>query len=67
MKNYYTITWTEQKKFEAIKLLTEYFELFGTAETQAQCDDAQEEALDVLMVIADQVLIENEGIKFIEN
>lgn len=61
-----TIQWTEEKKEQAIQRLTKYFELYGSGEMIAQDDEANIEAMDVLIEIADDILIENEGIIFDE-
>ena len=59
-----TIVWTPEKKEAAIKKLTEYFEKHGVGEMIMQNDDALIEAPDLLADIADDVLIEGEGIIF---
>jgi len=62
----YTIKWTEEKKQKAIDMLTKYFEEHGVGECIMQSDDAIISAPDFLSDIADEVLIEGEGIIFNE-
>lgn len=57
-----TITWTPEKKEKAIEMLTEYFEKYGCGEVIMQSDDAIINAPELLADIADDVLIEGEGI-----
>lgn len=61
------IIWTEQKKELAIQKLTKYFEKYGVGEMIMQDDDATIFAPQVLSDIADDILIESEGIVFNEN
>lgn len=56
------INWTEEKKEQAIKVLTEYYQKYGVGECIMQNDDALIEAPELLADIADEVLIEKEGI-----
>jgi hypothetical protein len=63
----YIINWTEEKKNKAIDILTKYFEKHGVGECIMQSDDAIIYAPDLLAEIADDVLIEHEGIKWSEN
>lgn len=58
------ISWTEQKKEQAIALLTSYFENYGVGEMIVQSDDALIVAPNLLADIADEILIEGEGIIF---
>lgn len=60
------IIWTPEKKEAAIKLLTSYFEKHGPGECICQSDSALIEAPDLLSNIADDILIENEGILWID-
>ena len=56
------INWTKEKKEKAIDLLTVYFKKYGIGESIAQGYTAQIEAIELMCSIADDVLIENEGI-----
>lgn len=56
------INWTPEKKEKAIELLTVYFKKHGIGESIAQGDNAQFEAIELVCNIADDVLIEDEGI-----
>jgi hypothetical protein len=58
----YNIIWTPEKKERAIEKLTKYFEKHGPGECIMQNDDALIEAPDLLSDIADEILIEREGI-----
>lgn len=58
------IVWTEEKKELAIQKLTTFFEKHGVGEMIMQSDDALIEAPDLLSDIADEILIEKEGIIF---
>lgn len=60
----YTINWTEEKKEKAIEMLTQYFEKYGVGECIMQGDDAIIYAPDLLSKIADDILVEGEGIKW---
>jgi hypothetical protein len=62
----YTINWTEEKKDKAIELLTKYFEEHGVGECIMQSDNAIIYAPDLLSKIADDILVEGDGIKWIE-
>lgn len=62
----YTITWTEEKKDKAIEMLTKYFEVYGVGEGIMQSDNAIIYAPDLLSKIADDVLVEGDGIKYNE-
>jgi len=64
--NMYTIKWTEEKKEKAIEMLTKYFEKHGVGECIMQNDDAIIYAPELLSDIADDVLIDGEGIIFNE-
>lgn len=59
-----TVTWTKEKKNKAIEMLTKYFKEYGSGETIAQGDNAQIEAIELMCNIADDVLIQDEGIKY---
>lgn len=56
------IIWTTEKKEQAINLLTKYFERHGSGESIAQGDSAQFEAIELMCNIADEVLIDGEGL-----
>jgi len=58
------IKWTPEKKEAAIAKLTEYFKRHGVGEMIMQDDNALIEAPDLLADIADDILIEGEGIIF---
>lgn len=60
----YKIVWTPEKKEKAIAILSNYFAKHGIGEMIQQSDDALINAPDVLSEIADNVLIEDEGILF---
>ncbi len=60
------ITWTEEKKEKAIQKLTGYFEKHGIGESICQSDDALIEAPDLLTDIADEILIDGEGIIYVD-
>jgi hypothetical protein len=60
------VNWTPEKKEAAIEKLTKYFEKHGIGEMIMQDDDALIEAPEVLSDIADDILIDNEGIMFID-
>ena len=56
------INWTEEKKDQAISKLTKYFEEYGPGECICQNDEAIIDAPNLLAEIADDILIEGEGI-----
>jgi hypothetical protein len=56
------VTWTEEKKEKAIEMLTKYFEKHGIGECIMQSDSAIIEAPEMLSIIADDILIDGEGI-----
>jgi len=58
------VIWTPEKKEAAIDKLTKYFEKHGIGEMIMQSDDGLIEAPEVLSDIADDILIDNEGIIF---
>lgn len=60
------VAWTPEKKEQAIQKLTAYFEKYGVGEMIMQSDNALIEAPDLLSDIADEVLVEGEGIIFVE-
>jgi len=62
----YKITWTEEKKNKTIEMLTKYFEKYGFGECIMQSDNALIEAPEILSNITDGILIEGEGINYIE-
>lgn len=59
-----TVIWTDEKADAAIKLLTSYFEKWGVGEMIMQSDDPIIEAPSLLADIANEILIEGEGIVF---
>ena len=59
------VIWTEEKKEKAIEMLTKYFEKHGNGECIAQGDNAQIEAISLMCDIADDVLIDGEGLIYI--
>lgn len=61
------VVWTQEKKDKAIEKLTEYFKKYGIGEMIMQNDDALIEAPEVLAEIADDILIDREGIMFIDD
>ncbi len=61
------VVWTQEKKDKAIEKLTKYFEKYGIGEMIMQNDDALIEAPEVLAEIADDILIDREGIMFIDD
>lgn len=61
------ITWTPEKKEKAIAKLTEYLEKYGIGECICQSDEALIEAPDILADIADEILIDGEGIIFTDD
>lgn len=58
------ITWTPAKKEAAIQMLTAYFQEHGTGEAIQQSDDAIINAPTLLVNIADDILIEGQGIVY---
>ena len=60
------VIWTQEKKEAAIEKLTTYFESHGIGEMIMQDDNSLIEAPEVLADIADDILIDNEGIIFID-
>jgi hypothetical protein len=56
------VTWTKEKKEKAIEMLTKYFEKYGIGECIMQSDSAIIEAPQMLSDIADDILIDGEGI-----
>lgn len=67
MEKYYYIIWTDEKKEKAIELLTKYFEKYGPGECIAQGDNALIEAPEVMCEIVDDILIEHEGLVYIND
>lgn len=62
----YKINWTNEKEKAAISMLTKYFEEYGVGECIMQSDNACIYAPDLLSKIADDVLIEGDGIEYID-
>ena len=62
----YKIKWTDEKADAAIKVITKYFEKYGPGECIMQNDDALIYASDYLAEIVDDILIEGEGINYID-
>lgn len=62
----YKINWTEDKAQRAIHILTDYFKKYGYGECIAQNDDAIIDSTHILSYIADDILIEGEGIIYNE-
>lgn len=62
----YNIKWTEVKKEKLLKKLNEYYSKYGLGECIMQSDDAQIEGLELLCHIADDILINDEGITYNE-
>lgn len=62
----YKVTWTLAKKEAAIAMLTEFFEKHGVGECIMQSDNATIYAPVVLSDIADSVLIDGEGITYVD-
>ena len=60
--NMYKVIWTEEKKEKAIQALTKYFERYGHGECIGQNDEALLDAPDMLGDIADDILIDGEGL-----
>jgi len=58
----YKIIWTEEKKQQAIDKITAYLEKYGVGEGIYQSDSAQISAPEILADIADDILIDGEGI-----
>lgn len=56
------ITWTPEKKEAAIQKITKYLEEYGPGECICQGDNAIIEAPEILADIADDILIEGEGL-----
>lgn len=56
------ITWTPEKKEAAIQKITKYLEGYGPGECICQGDNAIIEAPEILADIADDILIEGEGL-----
>jgi hypothetical protein len=59
------VTWTQEKKDKAIEILTKYFEKYGIGECIMQSDNALIDAPEVLSNIADDILINGEGLVYI--
>ena len=58
----YKIVWTPEKKEAAIQKISKYLEQYGSGECICQNDDALIYASDVFSDIADNILIEGEGL-----
>lgn len=61
------VIWTDEKKERAISMLTKYFEKYSAGEVIMQSDNALIEAPEILSDIADEILIEGEGIIYKED
>ncbi|HFI4796498.1 TPA: hypothetical protein ACGQK4_002217 [Elizabethkingia anophelis] len=61
------VIWTPEKIDKAINKLSEFFEVHGVGEVIMQSDEALINAPEVLSDIADEILIEGEGIIYQEN
>ena len=59
------VNWTQEKKDRALERLTQYFEKYGIGETIMQSDNAIIEAPEILSSIADDILIDGEGIVYV--
>jgi len=62
----YQVNWTTEKKELAIEKITEFLEKHGIGECIQQSDDALIEAPDIFSDIADNILLEGEGIIYLE-
>lgn len=60
------VNWTQEKKDKTIQLLTTYFQKYGGGESIAQRDNAQIEAIELMCQIADDILLDGEGIIYIQ-
>lgn len=63
----YNVIWTPEKKEAAIKKISEYLEKYGPGECIMQGDNAIIEAPEVMAEIADDVLIDGEGLVWEED
>lgn len=59
------VNWTQEKKDRALEQLTKYFEKYGIGESIMQSDNAIIEAPEILSSIADDILIDGEGIVYV--
>jgi len=59
------VNWTQEKKDRVLERLTQYFEKYGIGETIMQSDNAIIEAPEILSSIADDILIDGEGIVYV--
>jgi hypothetical protein len=66
MSRNYKVVWTEEKKVQAINLITDFFERHGHGELFMQSDNPIIEAPQVLANIADNVL-GDKGIIYVED
>lgn len=62
----WTIKWTKEKKDQAIAILSEWFSEHGPGECIMQSDESLITAPEVLAQIADEVIIEGEGMIYNE-
>lgn len=67
MREYYKIVWTPEKKEAAIEKISKYLAQHGPGECIMQGDNAIIEAPEVMAEIADNILIEGEGLVYNEN
>ncbi|MVW92421.1 hypothetical protein FCL53_10635 [Elizabethkingia meningoseptica] len=61
------VIWTPEKIDKAINKLSEFFEVYGVGEVIMQSDEALINAPEVLSDIADDILIDGEGIIYQED
>lgn len=66
-KKYNRVVWTDEKKEMAIEKITDFIERYGVGECIMQNDDAIIESPGILADIADEILIEGEGIFYNED
>lgn len=67
MRDYYKIVWTPEKKEAAIEKISQYLAKYGPGECIMQGDNAIIEAPEVMAEIADEILIDGEGLVYNEN
>ena len=63
----YKVIWTPEKKEAALRKISEYLEKYGPGECICQGDDAIIEAPGVMAEIADDILVEGEGLVWQES
>lgn len=61
------VNWTPEKKEAAIMKITEYLEKYGPGECICQGDNALIEAPHLLADVADDILVEGEGLVWQES